>query len=404
MSFAERLSACRVRADGYFRSQAMDAGEAVFWRNSPAHDAKASPGHLLYGSWAGILGSALIRSSVLEEAALRDAMAAGLNRFQGPDGLFRIAGIPTRAMGGHDDEYFSFHCTNYALGALDMIERAPRFPLAFLERFLEPGFTRTWLDSRNWAAPWTEGNTVVNLASFFELEARRGRDRAREGLLLIADWLERRQDPRTGFWNAPGVAYLPAMAGAAHLLHVFHVLGRDVPNAGRILDSCLERGYPGIRGACADIDLVDILCHLRSAADHVRAIDDILRRFLAELLQIQNEDGGFCDSYVTPLETYGLVTPRRTSATWTTWFRLATLGMIAVTLLPGEAPSWRFRRTVGSGFFQPRAGAASSPVHAPASPALGAAREIRLAAVRRTRFWRQHLTWRIRKRLRSMAG
>jgi len=404
MSWTERLSRCRRRAEAYFASQRLEEGNTLVWKNSPAHDVKRYPGHLLYGTWAGILGSALVESTMLSDGLERDHMASGLNRFQGADGFFRIPGIPPNAMNGHDDEYFSFHCTNYALAALDAIGRPPRFPLAFLDPFFDPSFTARWLDSRNWGRPWTEGNTVVNLASFFELEARGDKANARAGLEWLADWLEDHQDSRTGFWHSKGVAYLPAMAGAAHLLHVFYSLGRRVPRASQIVDSCLERGYPCIRGACADIDLVDILCHLRSYGYRVPSIDGLLRRYIAELLQIQNEDGGFCDSYVTPLVTYGLVTPRDVSATWTTWFRLATIGMIAVLLVPGENGRWHFRKMLGTGFFHPAPAIGAHPDASSIAPAPSAIQEIQLATIRRTRFLRQHVTWRMRRLARSTAG
>jgi hypothetical protein len=404
MSWRDRLSQCRRRAEAYFRSQRLEEGDALFWRNSPAHDVKCDPGHLLYGTWAGILGSALLEPSTLGDGPVRDTMASGLNRFQSADGFFRIAGIPPAAMDGHDDEYFSFHCTNYALGALDFVGRPPRFPLAFLDPFFDPSFTARWLDDRDWGRPWTEGNTVVNLASFFELGARVDRPNARARLAQIADWLEEHQSPDTGFWHSEGVPYLPAMAGAAHLLHVFYALGRRVPRAERIVDSCVERGYPGIRAACADIDLVDILCHLRPYGHRVPAIDEILRRYLTELLQIQNADGGFCDSYVTPLTTYGLVTPRDVSATWTTWFRLATIGMISVSLVPGEAGRWHFRKTPGTGYFPPAPPMPSGRQEASVPPAFSPLAEIRLAAVRRARFFRQHLTWQARRWMSGTAG
>ena len=404
MSWRDRLSQCRRRAEAYFLSQRLDDGDALFWRNSPAHDVKCNPGHLLYGTWAGILGSALVEASVLDDEQARDAMASGLNRFQSADGFFRIPGISPAAMDGHDNEYFWFHCTNYALGALDVIGRQARFPLAFLDPFFDPVFTARWLDCRDWGRPWSEGNTVVNLASFFELEARGGKQKAHARLAQIADWLEEHQNPDTGFWHSEGVTYLPAMAGAAHLLHVFYALGRSVPRADQIVDSCAGRGYPGIRAACADIDLVDILCHLRPYGHRVQAIDQILRRYLTELLQIQNEDGGFCDSYVTPLTTYGLVTPRNVSASWTTWFRLATIGMIAVSLVPGETGRWHFRKTAGSGYFQPTLGLGSGRQEASVPLAFSPLDEIRLAAVRRARFFRQHVTWKARRWMSGATG
>jgi hypothetical protein len=403
MSWSARLQECRDRGERYFRQQVLDDGDALFWRHSPSHDTRTDPGHLLYGSWAGIMGLALLGSPMLADDAARDRMAAGLNRFQRPDGLFRLTPLPPDAMAGHDEEYFSFHCTNYVLGAFDAISRNPLRRLAFVEPLMEPEPLAAWLEARDWSRPWQEGNTVVNVASFFEFLARRGRAQAGERLNQIAAWLEAHQNPKTGFWHLEGVGYLQAMAGAAHLLHVFHALGRPVPRAEQIVDSVLAQGYPGIRAACADIDVVDILGHLHPHGHRAAAIGEILRRYLAELVQIQNPDGGYGDSYVTPQVTYGLTTPRKVSVTWTTWFRLATIGMIATTLVPGERGRWHFRGTLGSGFFAP------PPAEAPraASPAAEAPSfldERRLALVRTARFLRQHATWRARQWMRSVSG
>lgn len=402
MSWSERLRRCRERGERYFQQQRVEDGDALFWRHSPAHDVRADPGHLLYGSWAGIMGLALVGSTALDGDAVRDRVAAGLNRFQRADGLFRLAPVRPDAMAGHDEEYFTFHCTNYALGAFDAISREPLRRLAFVEPLMDPAPLTAWLDRRDWGRPWQEGNTVVNLASFFQFLARRGRAQAGERLAQIGDWLETHQKSTTGFWHAEGVGYLQAMAGAAHLLHVFHALGRPVPHAERIVDSCLKKGYAGIRAACADIDVVDVLCHLRPYGHRVAQIDTVLRQYLAELLQIQNADGGFGDSYVTPQVTYGVATPRKVSVTWTTWFRLATIGMIATSLVPEESGRWHFRRTLGSGFFSPRREVVGSPTPALDTPSSLRAR--RLELVRTARFFRQHATWRARQWMKAVSG
>jgi hypothetical protein len=397
VSWSMRLHQSRERAKRYFEEQVATDADAVFWRHSPVHDVRRHPDHLLYGSWAGIMGSALLGALRVNDGPLCDAIASGLSRFQGPDGLFRMPSVSPEAMDGHDDEYFSFHCTNYALGAFDTISREPHARLAFLEAFENSLFLAEWLERRDWGRPWQEGNTVVNLASFFEFSARRGNREARVRLAQIADWLETHQNPDTGFWHSDGVGYLQAMAGAAHVLQVFQPLGRAVPRAERIVDSCLERGYQGIRAACADLDLVDILCHLRPYGHRVPEIDSIMLRYLSELLQIQNDDGGFCDSYVTPQVTYGLMTPEEVSITWTTWFRLATVGMIATTLVPEENGRWHFRKTLGTGYFSPPRAPAAERTGGTAKGDLPALEERRLALVRKARFLRQHVTWRMRQ-------
>jgi hypothetical protein len=330
-----------------------------------------------------------------------------LNSFQLPNGTFVMPDIPDAARRTHDAEYFAFHCTNYALGALRALGEAPRYPLSFLEAFRSRGELEGWLSRRDWSRPWMEGNNIVNLASFYGVVARGGTVWARERLSDLAEWHDRHQSPRTGFWHSSEGAgrreLHDAMAGAAHNLHIYYLLERDVPRPTFIVDSCLRLGYMGIRSACLDIDLVDILVNFRRYGHRVDEIDEILGKYLVELLQVQQPDGGFCDSYVTPSELYGCVTDANVSVTWTTFFRLATIGMLVCVFRPQDRSQWAFRETIGMGYFNVSYALGSS---LEGSTAAGAGNRGRLsgewlAMVRRARFLRQRLTWSIRQRVAS---
>ena len=181
---------------------------------------------------------------------------------------------------------------------------------------------------------------------------------------------------------------------------------REVPRPTVIVESCLRLGYMGIRSACVDIDFVDILVNLRRYGHRVDEIDRILGKYLVELLQVQGLDGGFCDTYVTPSNCYGYVTPARLSLTWTTWFRLATIGMVVCALWPQDRDKWVFRDTVGMGYLNARYAFGGPTSMSKASGALNreGLRGAWLATVRRTRFFRQHVTWQVRQRMSGAAG
>jgi hypothetical protein len=277
----------------------------------------------------------------------------------------------------------------------------PRHAPCFVERLTAEEELERWLARRNMADPWFEGNMIVNLGSFYSLIAEDGEAWAEDRLRQMLDWHDEQQNPRTGFWHAGDgdgrTALLNAMAGAAHNLHLYYHAGRPVPRAETIVDSCLKLGYLGIRSACVDIDMIDILVHLRPAGHRVRELDAVLRRYLVELLQVQNRDGGFADSYVSPSGMYGHTTPAGASVTWTTWFRLASIGMIAVALMPDQREQWNFRRTIGMGYCnvplvaEDTAGQRSDG--APPSPLV-------LSVVRNGRFARQRALSYARARLR----
>jgi hypothetical protein len=228
-----------------------------------------------------------------------------------------MPGIPEAATRTHSTEYFAFHCTSYALGALHALGDAPGYPLAFVETLRSRRDLEEWLSRRDWSSPWMEGNNVVNLASFNGVLAKGAADWAHERLVDLAEWHDRHQNPTTGFWHAcdatSRTALYKAMAGAAHNLHIYYRLEREVQRPTVIVESCLRLGYMGIRSACVDIDFVDILVNLRRYGHCLEEIDRILGKYLLKLLQVQGLDGGFCDTYVTPSNCYGYVTPARLS-------------------------------------------------------------------------------------------
>jgi hypothetical protein len=397
----------RQRAARFLQEQVSDVGENRYWRLSSGHRLESGRSHLLYGTWSGALASVLLQGDVPMDAGQRRRIGNALNGFQLPNGTYVMPDIPAAARPTHDDEYFAFHCTNYALGALRAVGQAPRYPLSFLDAFRSRGELERWLSRRDWSHPWMEGNNVVNLASFYGVAARDGAVWARERLVDLADWHDRNQDPKTGFWHASeGTGWRElhnAMAGAAHNLHIYYLLERDVPRPTVIVDSCLRLGYMGIRSACLDIDFVDILVNLRRYGHRVDEIDRILGKYLVELLQVQQPDGGFCDNYVTPSDLYGYVTGADVSLTWATWFRLATIGMLACVFRPQDRNQWVFRETVGMGYFNVPHALGSSPAASRATDAVnrGWLRRAWLAAVRRGRFIRHRLTWSIRQRVAS---
>jgi hypothetical protein len=409
-SFDAAILRCRERAAKFLEEQIYNVAEEQYWRHGPGHKPESSRSHLLYGTWAGALASVLLRGDIQMEAGRRRRIGNALRSFQLPDGSFVMPGIPEAARPTHSTEYFAFHCSNYALGALRALGEAPRYPLTFMEALRSRSDLEEWLSRRDWSRPWTEGNNIVNLASFYGVLAKDAADWARERLVDLAEWHDQHQNPATGFWHAGDAtsrtALQNAMAGAAHNLHIYYLLEREVPRPTVIVESCLRLGYMGIRSACVDIDFVDILVNLRRYGHRVDEIDRILGKYLVELLQVQGLDGGFCDTYVTPSNCYGYVTPARLSLTWTTWFRLATIGMVVCALWPQDRDKWVFRDTVGMGYLNARYAFGGPTSMSNASGALNreGLRGAWLATVRRTRFFRQHVTWQVRQWMSGAAG
>ena len=358
MSVHAALERCRSRAADYLASHQYREGGRRYWLHAPHHSPRTHPGHLLYGTWSGVMLARLVGARHLVEGAARDELVAGLLRFRRDDGMFEMTGVSERDRGNHSLEYFRLHCTNYALGALDALGALPALPYAYLEPLLSHDGLAAWLAGRDWRRPWTEGNNVVNLASLYALAARAGDAAAEARYAELLEWHDQNQDEHTGFWHAApisgGTALFEAMAGASHDFHLYYHVGRPAPRVERVVDSCLQLGYWGVSSACSDIDLVDVLAHARGPGYRVAEIDQVLERYLVELLDVQHADGGYGDNLVTPHRIYGHTAPPRTSVTWTTWFRMATVGLAACALIPGERVHWEFRDTLGMGYANTR--------------------------------------------------
>ena len=170
-------------------------------------------------------------------------------------------------------------------------------------------------------------------------------------------WHEETQDPVTGYWldkeAQPPVHPMVAMAGAAHNFHIYYYLNRPLKHVDRIVDHCLSFVGDGTTTACVDIDVVDILANMYRYGYRAGEIEAGLEKKLKDLLEFQNSDGGFSDVCEGDRRFDGwnsYVEPQGLSNCFATWFRSATIGMICEILFP-DVFTWRFRNTVGIGYY-----------------------------------------------------
>jgi hypothetical protein len=258
-------------------------------------------------------------------------------------------------------EYVDFHATNYALGALRSLGGRAARPLAFMERYLIAEGLRDWTGRRRWDDPWMEGNLVVNLGGFLLEAAEAGDARAAARLDELLDWLDSIQDPSTGFWGERLESrreLLEGMAGAMHAFHLYYYRGRELKRLDRIAERCLSlaRGeLEPVTSACLDVDIVDALANVHRLGLRRTEIEGALERKLGLLLDYQNPDGGFPDERSGILRFDGWVggywEPQGVSNCFATWFRCAAIAIASCILFPESAPRWRFRDTVGIGYF-----------------------------------------------------
>ena len=364
------LAALR-RAGDWLLGMQVRAG--VF-RVSSAHDPAAWPGPLLHGTYDAVMALGLLDRL---DAIDSDATAGFILDHRTADGSFWVAQmVPDQIFKKPDVEetrrYIAFHLTNYSLGALQRLGRLEPAALGFLEPFLDVTWTEAWLARRDLRDPWQEGNNVVNLGSFLLLAQAQGEARAGPVLDAVMAWHDRLQEPATGFWgvgqSVDRRSTLHALAGATHNLHLFYALKRPIPHAARMIDTCLS--FPtGADTACIDVDLIDILVHLRDRMGYRRAeIDLWLAGKLDALLAVQNPDGGFPDegwagvlAGTRRLDGWvgGYAEPQGLSNTFATNFRTIAIAMILTALWPDQV-RFAFRGMVGIGYADPLLGHPSS--------------------------------------------
>lgn len=215
-----------------------------------------------------------------------------------PEGADRMTGED------HDPDHLNRQLSTFCVSAMRALGGGPRYPFAFLDIYKKPGKLVEWLEGLNWNRPWNCGNKVMFAAILLiDNWERFGDQESRELLDVWLDWFDRTQNPKTGFWGkGKWSEYIMGMGGFYHMFVVYNYMRRKVNHADRVVDRCLllqqANGLytPNLGGAtCDDIDGLDPLVHFYYRYDYRRAdVRKALRKALPVLLDMQNEDGGFC--------------------------------------------------------------------------------------------------------------
>ncbi len=357
MGLEKRVSEMRERAIAWLDTMLQPDQPFGVHRASSVHDVAAFPSMLLPATYNATHCRKLLGDYEDLSCRKRDELVGFINGFQQEDGNYRMPQMRKEDIYYPTWEYIDFHTTNYAMGAVLSIGGKMKRPLRFIEKYCTLNALRQWLSVRDMADPWNEGNNIVNIASFFFVLKENGDDRMDELIEHLFRWHEETQDPQTGYWLDTEASWpvhpMVAMAGASHNFHIYYYLNRPIRRFERIVDHCISFVGDGATSACVDIDVVDILsnmCKYAYRADEIRAG---LEKKLLDLLDFQNDDGGFPDTREGDRRFDGwnaYVEPQGLSNCFATWFRSAAIGMICEVLFPG-AFIWRFRNTVGMGYY-----------------------------------------------------
>lgn len=234
----------------------------------------------------------------------------------------------------HNLEHRQLHLTCHVLPALSLLDVTLFQPIKYTERFLNRDSFLKWLDQRDLAMAWVEGNNLLFAGQLliYEMESN---NRGHESIELLFQWLEDKVDPSTALWGTnQGCTLHKAMYGAYHQLILYFYQNRKVPYIEKLIDSViscqhLDGGFSEWRGGgtCQDIDGIDILVNCYKLTDYRKGeIRYSLRKALHHILEDRAvPSGGFMD-----IAGYEFVhnsmpatrTPVNRANSFSTWFTL----------------------------------------------------------------------------------
>jgi len=269
-----------------------------------------------------------------------------IQSFQADDGLFKDPSVEN-GIASSSDWWGWRHLTIHALMSLTALNSVARKKFEIIQPFKNVDFTIKWLESRDWEIdPAATSNEVQNYFTMLQYARDfQSEDWAYKILNVAFEWLNERQDPKTGLWGKRFDTPITLSHGVQTGYHIWLLYFYDkkpLQYVERIIDSCLatqnKLGGFGVAinsSACEDIDTIDPLVRL-SFINNYRKEDVIssLQKAIPWILTNMNEDGGFVFRRMEPF-TYGhqlMFSSKDESAMFPTWFRTLSLSYLAKVL------------------------------------------------------------------------
>lgn len=334
----------------FFDSLKTTAG----YKYTTTHDVQQYPAATLYGTWAVVLGLNLLGELDKWSDDQKTWAVTCLLEHRRQDGTFLGKGLQnhrnTKSL-----EYLILHCTNYAHGAMLVLDPEYDFQTPYLHRFLDGDALAKWLDGRSLLRPWEEGNNIVNVASYLALCLEHGDPSAGDRLYQMLEWHRKNQNPITSgfdaFTSASSRNVEQALAGAVHNFHIHLFLNESLGYERLIADRVANFLLDGPLTACLSIDFVELAVRTIEHASEPQHLVWALLSHADALLDYQRSDGGWLENATSiPTKAAGFSDTLTSSCSYATWFRLASLGMIAIVLCGDSPDHWRFRKTLGMGY------------------------------------------------------
>tara|TARA_X000000368_G_scaffold418149_1_gene416780 strand:- start:3493 stop:4692 length:1200 start_codon:yes stop_codon:yes gene_type:complete len=317
------------------------------------HDVNKYPAALLYGTWSNIYIKHLLLGEEWKDNIEKKQFLNILNSFRNSDGIFFPESL-NKIKFSKSLEYLKLHCYNYSVGAALLIDKDYDFNSSYMDEFLGKKFLERWLDQRSLQRPWEESNNIVNVASYLALCSEKGNKDAEKRLKYMLDWHNKNQNPKTGgfeIFSPTRKNFLQSMAGSVHNFHIHHYLNKPIKYEKIIANNLIPFLYEGPLTACLSIDFVELACTTIHHVENKYELGQALLFHLDNLLNYQNDDGGWFENEVPrPTTANGMKENIASSNSYATWFRMCSIAMIMITLFDEKKFTWNFRNTLGMGY------------------------------------------------------
>jgi hypothetical protein len=321
------------------------------------HDTHRYPSAVLYGTWSVVYGKHLILGEKWVDADEKLWLKNSILRFRQKDGTIYPSYLD-EIKNPKSHEYLKLHTTNYAVGALMILDNKFDFQSKFFDEYLNADYLNRWLSQRSFIRPWEESNNIVNVASYLALCNDNGDSRGKERLYQMLEWHKKFQNPKTGGFENFSISQkniIQSMAGAVHNFHIYHYLNEPIKFESIIGLNITPFLFNGALSACHSIDFTELSCHVLPYLQKKEQDDLIIGMYyhLNKLIEYQNKDGGWLEAPRPgyPTQAAGMKEDQASSCSYSTWFRLCSIAMILITLVGDNREKWHFRNTLGMGYF-----------------------------------------------------
>lgn len=289
--------------EGYRRVKAssLEFVRAMSIPGAPGrHRKEPGGGESFYGSYHGLHILDMFGEPGGTSAEDLESWADYIRVDQSPVGFFAgTEDARSRDLSIDDMEPY-WHYTRGHLWALRILDRAPRYPLRFLEPLLDPQALYRWVKHYDWSNCWAAANQVLACAT---------------ALFAARDWfgaadvntamekgmypaLEELLDTNTGFWGTQlGADLSNGLFGTIHVAPIYFACGWPLSAVDRNVDSTLESQladgsfWPG-GSDCPDFDGAYMMSNLWELTDYRREdLAAAARRYLRHALMHEDPAG-----------------------------------------------------------------------------------------------------------------